>query len=336
MPAICYDKDMHIGIGVFLGISVFFGAHSFAHAESLTLPDPGLTPESPVYFLDIWDEKLRLFFTRSDSSRFERYMSHILERLSEAEALSGRGISATQQALELYRTDMPFLYATAERLGDKVLFLDVLRMATDHLDVLDKISERTEFEKKRFILATKKFVIDQQLQTLQVLSKQEPSEALRIFGDALERRMARIREVAIDDENNEEALSEYAAYMSEVDRILREWKTGKVDGKSSAAYLAHIVRGHEETLLGPVRERLPTTLENELLFVVNSVRKLSGKELLLELHPLSPLAGSVEETLALPMPLDIPETKEKQPAEELKNNLSDTNMALPPPPPPPL
>ncbi|TSC69533.1 MAG: hypothetical protein G01um101470_1043, partial [Parcubacteria group bacterium Gr01-1014_70] len=222
-------------------------------------------------------------FSRSDTSRMRRYRARVLERLSEAEALAGRGISATQRALELYRADMPLFYAVVERLGDALSLMDALRMASDHLKVLDHISERTDFEKKRFITATKIFIIDQQLQSLHVLAKQKPAEALQIFGDALQGRMARIREVAIDDQNNQEALKEYAAYMSETEKIIREWDKAEVNGLSPALFLKRIVDGHEETLLGPVRDRLPVTLEEELLLVVNGVRKLSEKDLLLQL-----------------------------------------------------
>ena len=242
------------------------------------LPDPGLTPESPIYFLDLWDENARLFFSRSDTSRMKRYQARVLERLSEAEALAGRGISATQRALELYRADVPFFYATIERLGDKLVLLDALRMASDHLRALDHISERTNFEKKRFILTTKIFLIEQQLQSLHVFAKQEPTEAFQLFGDALQQRMARIREVAIDDQNNAEAFNEYAAYMSETDRILRDWSMTEVEGVLPAVFLADTVRDHEETLLGPVRERIAPTLENELLLAINNVRKLTGKD----------------------------------------------------------
>jgi len=272
-------------------LAVFFSGmfSSSVFAESaFGLPEPGLTPESPFYFLDLWDEDARLFFTRSDSSRVKRYQAHILERLSEAEALAGRGISATQRALELYREDVPFFYAVAERLDDDYILSGALRMASDHLRVLDHISERTDFEKKRFVSSTKIFLIEQQTQSLHLLAKRDQSAALRIFGDALERRMARIREVAIDDENNQEALREYTAYMSEADRIIREWNTGDGGELSPADFLADVVREHEETLLGPVRERLAFVLESELLSAVNSVRNLSGKEHLLSLPPISP------------------------------------------------
>src|SRR3989344_569058 len=266
---------------IYIALLIFFSGiyvgNIFAKSD-FVLPDPGLTPESPFYFLDLWDENARLFFTRSDSSRLKRYEARILERLSEADALAGKGISATQRALELYRADVPFFYATAERLDDDLILADALRMALEHLDALDHISERTNFEKKRFVVTTKIVVIEQQLQSLHSFAKRDPADALRIFGDALQLRMARIREVAIDDQNNEEAFNEYAAYMSEADRIIGDGDMVEVDGLSPAAFLARTVRGHEETLLGPVRERIAFTLEKELLLVVNGVRNLSGKE----------------------------------------------------------
>ena len=277
-------KNVHILTLVVL-VAFFAGLiGKIVSAESaFGLPDPGLTPESPIYFLDLWDEQARLFFARSDSSRVKRYRARVLERLSEAEALAGRGISATQRALELYRADMPFFYATAERLDDDLILADALGMASDHLDVLDHISERTDFEKKRFITTTKIFVIEQQLQSLHSLAKRDPTGAFRIFGDALRRRMARIREVAIDNQNNHEVFNEYAAYMAEADRMLRDWSTAFIDGLSPTAFLSETVQGHEETLLGPVRERIAPALENELLLAVNNVRKLSGKDHLLML-----------------------------------------------------
>ena len=273
---------------VFVVVLILGGfANTVFGQSSFDLPDPGLTPESPIYFLDLWDEQARLFFARSDSSRVKRYRAHVLERLSEAETLAGRGISATQRALELYRAELPFFYAAAERLDDVSTLETALRMASDHLDVLDRVSERTDFEKKRFVPATKIFLIEQQLQTLHVLAKRDSAKALQVFGEALQRRMTRIRDVAIDDQNNQEALEEYAAYMSETDRILRDWDTSEFDGLSVAVFLGQAILGHEETLLGPVREHVAPTLESELLLAVNSVRKLLGKEHFLSLPPVS-------------------------------------------------
>ena len=336
---------------VFILICVYVGVGSLVRAESaFGLPEAGLTPESPVYFLDLWDEDLRLFFARSDISRYRRYEGRVLERLSEAEALAGRGISATQRALELYRMDLPFFYTATERLGDLYRLETALQMATDHLDVLDRVSERTEYEKKRFIPQTKIFLIEQQLQTLHALAKQDPSKALAVFGEALQRRMTRIRDVAIDDENNAEAIEEYAAYMSEVDRVLREWEKARIEELSPADYLAQIVRTHEETLLGPVRERLAATLETELLQVVNNVRKLSGEENLLALPPVpdpeaepyiapttsgSTDSASPTSTPGNTVPVPVPKSSGTGSAGGSGSGGSTGGTTAPPPPPPP-
>ncbi len=258
-------------------VSITLGSHIAAESQ-FGLPDPGLTPESPLYFLDLWDERARFFFARSDAGRLKRYQARVLERLSESEALAGRGIAATQKALELYRADIPRLFAVAERTGDMLILKEVLQSTIDYFDVLDHISERTNFDKKQFIPETKLFLVNQHLQSLQTFAKREPADALRIFGGALGNRMERLREVAIDDENNKEALEEYTAYLSETDRIIREWSKVEVEGLGPVAYLAVAMRGHEETLVGPVRERLSPTLEQELLLAVNGVRKLSGLE----------------------------------------------------------
>gem|GEM_PF-5619646 len=272
-----------------------FGVGIPTHAQQFILPDPGLTPESPVYFLDIWEERLRLFFTRSDRKRLERYTANVSERLAEADKLAGRGISATQKALDQYRADMPFLYAAALRLGDKAPLSDALTLASDHMQALDHISERTDADKKRFILFTKIFLINQQLQTLSSFAKRYPDEALMIFADALGRRMNRVREVAIDHENNEEALEEYSAYLSETQKILHEWRADSNDGVSPALYLEGAVRGHEETLLGGVYERLTPVMDEKLLLAVNQVRALSGRALLKNLPPRPLVRGGTED-----------------------------------------
>ncbi|TSC78826.1 MAG: OmpA-OmpF porin, OOP family [Parcubacteria group bacterium Gr01-1014_29] len=306
-------------VGLFVNISSYIKVFMLAAALMIgvvyvyaasPLPESGLTPESPFYFLDIWDETVRLFFTRSDSVRLTRYIQRVSERLSETDKLAGRGIAATQKALELYRADLPQMYAVAERMDNRERIANVLRMATDHLAVLDHISERTDVEKKRFVLATKEFVINQQLQTLESFERVNAEEAYRIYADALERRMARLREVAIDKQNNNEALREYAAYLSELEKILREWETLTVNGLPPATFLEVTVRGHEATLLGPVFERVSPILNSELLLAINYVRGLSGLAPLEKLPPRAPYTMPEDEKDAvipgMPLPTPIP------------------------------
>ena len=306
------------------------------NVQSYTLPDPGLTPESPFYFLDLWGENTRLFFTRSGVARFRRYAAIVEERLAEADTLAGKGIAATQVSLDRYRAFLPAFFSSAERLGDKTYSVDALRAASDHLAVLDHVSERTDAEKKQFILDTKIFIIDQQWQTLSSFAKQYPKDALHVFRDSLQGRMGRLREVAIDKENNKEAMKEYAAYLSEEDTILGEWKE-TIDGVPPAVFLEIAVRGHEETLMGPVRDRLTPVLDGELLFAVNKVRELSG---LPALTVLPPRKDDVPAPSPIPTPVPSPEpipkpTPQPQPSPPPTPQPAPSPAPQPTPPPPP-
>ena len=51
-------------------------------AQETELPDPGLTPDSPFYFLETIAEDIVTFFTFGDLKKAERYAALAAERLS--------------------------------------------------------------------------------------------------------------------------------------------------------------------------------------------------------------------------------------------------------------
>ena len=55
-----------------------------APADDPELPGPGMTPDSPFYFLDGWSKTISLFFTFGDETRAEKALGYAGERLSEA------------------------------------------------------------------------------------------------------------------------------------------------------------------------------------------------------------------------------------------------------------
>jgi hypothetical protein len=79
------------------------GAQERAEEEP-PLPDPGLLPGSPFYFVKQLLERIRLALARSSEDRLV-LMAHFLEvRLAEAEALAGRGKEAlVSRTMERYR-----------------------------------------------------------------------------------------------------------------------------------------------------------------------------------------------------------------------------------------
>lgn len=58
---------------------------------SSTLPSPGLTPDSPFYFLDTLGENIGLLFARSPESKASKAFSYAEEKLAEAKDMADKG-----------------------------------------------------------------------------------------------------------------------------------------------------------------------------------------------------------------------------------------------------
>ena len=73
-------------------ISVFlFSLGTGVLAQETELPSPGLTPDSPFYFLEMIAEEIGTFFTFGDLKKAERYAILAAERLAEVQAVVEKG-----------------------------------------------------------------------------------------------------------------------------------------------------------------------------------------------------------------------------------------------------
>ena len=78
-------------------LSLFSGAVSLA--QDTELPDAGLTPDSPFYFLERISEGIGTFFTFGSLKKAERYAKLATERIAEVQAVieKGKTKSSTQK-----------------------------------------------------------------------------------------------------------------------------------------------------------------------------------------------------------------------------------------------
>jgi len=67
-------------------LSLLFGVVSFA--QEAEPPSPGLTPDSPFYFLDTLGEKIGMFFTFGAEKKAERALQYAEEKLAEVKAMA--------------------------------------------------------------------------------------------------------------------------------------------------------------------------------------------------------------------------------------------------------
>ena len=61
-----------IFVSCFIAISLLSSGTAYAQEEEVQLPKPGLTPDSPFYFLDTWNKKLSLFLTIGAEAKAKR------------------------------------------------------------------------------------------------------------------------------------------------------------------------------------------------------------------------------------------------------------------------
>ncbi|WP_176233360.1 DUF5667 domain-containing protein [Candidatus Hakubella thermalkaliphila] len=106
-----------------------------AYAQTDTLPDPGMLPDSPFYFLKSWAEDVGTLFTFGDVAKCERLVNLAEKRLGEAKALLEKGKpEVAEKALARYQEQLNSALSKAQEAKGKGLDTD---------EVLTKVSEAT-------------------------------------------------------------------------------------------------------------------------------------------------------------------------------------------------
>ncbi|MBZ9577666.1 hypothetical protein KJA13_01370 [Patescibacteria group bacterium] len=126
-------------------------------AQETELPDPGLTPDSPFYFLEIIAEEIGTFFTFGDLKKAERHAALAAERLAEAQVIAGKGKpELTEKTLVRYENQLEKSMARVERAESKgentekamEVLARVGQATSKHLEVLAEVYEKVPEEDK--------------------------------------------------------------------------------------------------------------------------------------------------------------------------------------------
>ena len=126
-------------------------------AQETELPDPGLTPDSPFYFLETITEEIVTFFTFGDLKKAERYATLAAERLAEAKAVVEKGKpELVEKTLSRYEMQLNMSMIRAEKAMlagkgfEKVMevMAEAGRTTSVHLEVLAEVYEKVPEEAK--------------------------------------------------------------------------------------------------------------------------------------------------------------------------------------------
>jgi len=302
-----------------------------ALAQEAELPVPGLTPDSPFYFLEIISEGIGDFFTFGDLKKAERYAKLATERVAEAQAVVEKGKpEAAEKALKRYEDQLTRSLVRAEKARAKGIKIEeitdkVAEATGKHLLVLEEVLEKVPERAKGAITKAKEVSIAGQMTALMYLARENPERATEINLKAAEARLNRAKAKAEEGEieETEEAIEEFESQykfgeeISEIAKGLGKDTTTveQLVGKATSIHLEILADVYEK-----VPEQAKPAIERAMEVSVKgherAVQVLEEKGVLDEI-PEEP-----------PLPEKIPEEIQERVQEKVKKELEGEEIEV--------
>lgn len=226
-------------ISLIIASLVLIGLAGGILAQGTELPNPGLTPDSPFYFLKSIAEGIGTFFTFGDLAKAERYAELATKRLAEAKVvadkgkleIAGRVLARYQSQLEKSLTNIEQAKARGKSIAEVT---EIVAQATaKHLTVLEEVLERVPEQAKPAILRAKESSLTGQIKALENLAEERPERAAGFNIQAIDGRLEKAKKEAKENNqaNTERALTDFDALKNSLVRM----------GKDNKAVLASLV-----------------------------------------------------------------------------------------------
>jgi len=261
-----------------LAITIFPGGIAYAQDEEL--PDPGITPDSPLYVFDNWGKKLGMFFTFGSEAKTRKAIAYAEERLAEAQAMALKNrIRDEERATEGYGE---FLAIATEKMeetrneGISNNISELVALATaKHLAVLDRVSDKVPDEAKEALYKAREESMSGQQDALRLLARERIERAIEINIDTVEKRLTRARENS--EENNmeevENALNDVNMMLRVGEELYENAKRSGQDTTNVEEIVAKATSRHLD-VLATVYEKIPEqdriTIQNVISNTVQS------------------------------------------------------------------
>jgi len=216
---------------VLLFLSLFLGVEVLA--QEVELPAPGLTPDSPFYFLERISEGIGTFFTFGDLKKAERYAVLATERVAEAQAVVNKGKpEAAQKALQRYEDQLGRALAKAETAKAKGQNIEkvseiVANATSKHLSVLEGLLEKVPDVAKEAITKALEKSKNGHITALKAMAGENPTKAVEINIDSARGRLEKAKQEAVkkNKENVEKALEDYEDLQTTLEEVRGKGKT---------------------------------------------------------------------------------------------------------------
>lgn len=322
-------------ISLLIALLVLVGFVGGTLAQETELPDPGLTPDNPFYFLESISEGIGTFFTFGDLKKAARYAVLAAERVAEAETVVEKGKPEfAEKAFKRYENQLNKSIARAERAmaegkSVKKVTETIAEGTGKHLTVIEGILEKVSVRAKEAATKAKEVSMTGQKNALRALAKEDPEGATKINLKAVEARLNRAKTKAEegDTEEAEKAIGEFEnqhKFGEEISQIAqglgRDITTvEQLVGKATSIHLDILAEVYEK-----VSEQAKPAIEKAMeVSAKGHQRAIEALKKALEEIP-STLEEVLEEVPAgVPFPERLPEKVRDRIKEKVKKELEE-------------
>lgn len=188
-------------------LAVLFSVNLALATETIDLPEPGLTPESPFYFLDTWGEKLGLAFTFAAEKKAQKAKYYAEEKLAEVRAMiEEKKTEKLQKSLDKYQNYLDQAVAKAEeakKQGKDVeeLLATVAEATQKHLLVLAGVYEKVPEQAKEAIQNAMEKSSQGQKNALEAISGEKKKETEKKVKEIKEKYQLKEKPIDFQDED---------------------------------------------------------------------------------------------------------------------------------------
>ncbi|MFC2056747.1 DUF5667 domain-containing protein [Chloroflexota bacterium] len=317
-----------------LATSLLISGTVYAQEEELQLPNPGITPDSPLYFFDTLGKNIGLFLTAGPEAKAKKALGYAEERLAEVKvmAIKNKAKGVQRAALDYYK----FVAIVVEKNGEVAQpeisdnVSERVALATSkHLAVLDGVREAIPEQAKEALDRAREASLNGQKNALRALAKRKTERAIEINMATIEGRLSRARVKATDN-----ATEEVQEAIDDMDKLLEiEGEISEIAqelGRDTTIIEQRVARATANRLevLARVYEKVPDQAKSAIEgAMANSIRKhervteaLEKKNALGEISKQAPLPevirGEVRERIMRLRPEIIEETSIQKGAQE--------------------
>jgi len=291
------------------------------YAGNGQLPEPGITPDSPFYFIDTISENIGMFFTFGPEAKARKALQYAEERLAEANIMAERNqLQAMEQATHGYDT---FMRMVGEKLEEAQIegisanvSADVATAMSRHFTVIDSLHDRFPSEAKTAITRAREVALSGQKNALMVLAAVDTERALKINMKAIEDHLKRARMRANESMTADvEKALDHAARLSVLETELATAAAANSANVTAierrltqaAANRIAVLSDIYETVPGTLRPAVETATADSVQRYENAAEELGD----------TPVAGIPDkETMVQRIPLELRERLHLVPEEQ--------------------